>query len=198
MTRAPAGLDVQQHAQRRRGEREADEREQDPVACAASGRWRRGERARHGSLRFSHSEQVPLRRPSGSDIVRFGRPLCGARPVGQPGSGLPVYKVALHRHGAALRCAAAALGTVASIRRLWRPLRFPRCGLFGLREKAQPASSALTASPLARAPRIPSARLSGDNRPWSAERPPMPTQTRPHEVESGRPSPKGFVPCANG
>ena len=117
---------------------------------------------------------------------------------GQPGSGLPVYKVALHRHGAALRCAAAALGTVASIRRLWRPLRFPRCGLFGLREKAQPASSALTASPLARAPRIPSARLSGDNRPWSAERPPMPTQTRPHEVESGRPSPKGFVPCANG
>ena len=152
----------------------------------------------HGRLRFSHSEQVPLRRPSGSDIVRFGRPLCGARPVGQPGSGLPVYKVALHRHGAALRCAAAALGTVASIRRLWRPLRFPRCGLFGLREKAQPASSALTASPLARAPRIPSARLSGDNRPWSAERPPMPTQTRPHEVESGRPSPKGFVPCANG
>ena len=24
-------------------------------------------------LRFSHSEQVPLRRPVGSDIVRFGR-----------------------------------------------------------------------------------------------------------------------------
>ena len=38
VTRAPTGLDIQQHAQRRRGEREADEREQDPVACAASGR----------------------------------------------------------------------------------------------------------------------------------------------------------------
>jgi len=34
----------------------------------------------HGRLRFSHSEQVPLRRPSGSDIVCFGRSLCGARP----------------------------------------------------------------------------------------------------------------------
>ena len=29
-----------------------------------------------GRLRFSHSEQVPFRRPSGSDIVRFGRLLC--------------------------------------------------------------------------------------------------------------------------
>ena len=30
----------------------------------------------HGRLRFSHSEQVPFLRPSGSDIVRFGRLLC--------------------------------------------------------------------------------------------------------------------------
>ena len=40
VTRAPAGLDVEQYAQRRRGEREADEGKQHPVACAASGRRR--------------------------------------------------------------------------------------------------------------------------------------------------------------
>ena len=75
----------------------------------------------HGRLRFSHSEQVPLRRPSGSDIVCFGRSLCGARAVWQSGSGLPGYFLALRRRGAALRCAAAAIGTVASIGRLWLP-----------------------------------------------------------------------------
>ena len=31
-----------------------------------------GGRFPRGSLRFSHSEQVPLRRPVGSDIVCFG------------------------------------------------------------------------------------------------------------------------------
>ena len=37
VTRASAGLDVEQYAQRRRGEREAHEGEQDPVACAVIG-----------------------------------------------------------------------------------------------------------------------------------------------------------------
>jgi hypothetical protein len=64
-------------------------------------------------LRFSHSEQVPLRRPVGSDIVRFGRFLGCLRP------GVGTASVCARAYGpaAALKAASAACtGRCGSVR----------------------------------------------------------------------------------
>ena len=116
---------------------------------------------------------------------------CAARaPLWQPGSGLPVYFLALLRRGAALRCAAAAICTVASIRRHWLPLcgraRFPR----GLSKKAQQlvCAHSIATSPRAESSESDYAAAAYD--PWGAEKP---AAAQPALIESERASPRSFV-----
>ena len=122
-----------------------------------------------------------LAAPIGQRHRCFGRSLCGARSGRQPGNGLPVFIVALLRRGAALRCAAAAVGTVASIRRYWLPL----CGRgTSLVEVSRPAqmtkgtAHSIATSPRARAP---SAKTRGENGPWGEERLPHGHTHNPHD-----------------
>ena len=130
----------------------------------------------HGSVRFSHSEQVPLRRPVGSDIVCFGRSRAfmaawklagGAKRRSTPSRRSPSMRSSCYMHGGFYTAPLAAF------------LRQRRRVSAGAKEGTA-SSSALAASPLARAPRAPSARPSGDNRPWGAERLPRPPHTTPH------------------
>ena len=75
--------------------------------------------ARRSQLRFSHSEQVPLRRPVGSDIVRFGR-FWGCL---RPGVGTASVYARAYGPAAALKAASAAsTGHCGSVRTLPLPV----------------------------------------------------------------------------